>query len=78
MRRHFSRMHQKKGSERALGVDPFFRDGLCFFFFFFLLSFYFIILILYTTDFNPTINKDIIMIMIMIMIMIIIISYSHN
>ena len=40
------------------GLDPlFFRDNLSLYF---LLAFYFRILILYTTDFNPTINKDII------------------
>ena len=70
MRRYFSRMHQKKGSGRSLGADPFFRDGLCFFYF--LLAFYFIILILYTTDFNPTKNKDIIIIIIIIIIILII------
>ena len=40
MRRYFSRMHQKKGSGRSLGVDPFFRDGLCFFLFFTCILFY--------------------------------------
>ena len=40
MRRYFSLMHQKKGSGRALGVDPFFRDGLCFFLFFSCILFY--------------------------------------
>ena len=59
MRRYFSRMQKEKGSGRALGLDPFFKDGLCFSFFL-LLSCYFRILILYTTDFNPRINKDII------------------
>ena len=50
----------------------YFRDGLCFFyisfsffsfiFYLFLLAFYFRTLILYTTDFDPRINKDIIII----------------
>ena len=66
MRRYFSRMQKEKGSGRVLGVDPIFRDGLCFFIiiFHFLLAFYFriLILILYTIDFNPRINKDIIII----------------
>ena len=67
--RYFSRMHKEKGSGRALGLDPFFRDRLCFFvFFYFLLPFYLRILILYTTDFNPRINKDIIIIIITIII----------
>ena len=44
MPRYFSRMHKEKGSGRALGLDAFFRDGLCFFFiiliiFIFLLAF---------------------------------------
>ena len=68
-------MRKEKGSGRALGLDPFFRDGLCFFiiiiiiiiiiilfFYLFLLPFYFRILILYTTDFNQRINKDVIII----------------
>ena len=59
--RYFSRMHREKGSGRALGLYPFFRDGLCFFYLF-LLAFYFRILILYTTNFNSRINKDIIII----------------
>ena len=33
MRRYFSRMHKEKGSGRALGLDPFFKDGLYFLFF---------------------------------------------
>ena len=49
-------MHKEKGSGRALILVRFFRDG------FFLLAFYFRILILYTTNFNPRINKDIIII----------------
>ena len=49
-------MHKEKGSGRALGLDPFFRDSL-----YFLLAFYFRTLILYTTGFNPRINKDIIL-----------------
>ena len=63
MRRYFSRMHKEKGSGRVLGLDPFYRNGLCFFinFYLFLLAFYFRILILYTTDFNPKINKGIIL-----------------
>ena len=67
----------KKAISRALRLGPFFRDGLCFYSFccccfflggggvggyFFLLGFNFINLILYTTNFNPTINKDIIVI----------------
>ena len=68
-------MRKEKGSGRALGLDPFFRDGLCFFiiiiiiiiiiilfFYLFLLPFYFRILILYTTDFNQRINKYVIII----------------
>ena len=67
-------MRKEKGSGRALGLDPFFRDGLCFiiiiiiiiiiilFFYLFLLPFYFRILILYTTDLNQRINKDVIII----------------
>ena len=58
MRRYFSRMHKEKGSGRTLGLDPFFRDGLCLFYL--LLTFYFRILILHATDFNPRVNKDII------------------
>ena len=34
MSRYFSRMHKEKGSGRALVLDPFFRDGLCFFIFY--------------------------------------------
>ena len=60
MRRYSSRMHKEKGSGRALELAPFFRDG-----FFFFLIFRILILILYTTDFNPRINKDIIVIIIM-------------
>ena len=60
MRRYSSRMHKEKGSGRALELAPFFRDGFFFFFIFWIL-----ILILYTTDFNPRINKDIIVIIIM-------------
>ena len=66
MRSHFSRTHKEKGSGRALGLDSFFRDDLCFFiiyfivFYLFWLAFYFRILILYTIDFNVRINKDII------------------
>ena len=70
MRRYFSRMHKEKGSGRALEPDQFFRDRLCSFLFFiffifclFLLVFYFRILFLYITDFNPKINKDIIIIL---------------
>ena len=44
-------MHNEKVSGRALGA-----------LFYFLLAFYFRILILYTTDFNPRINTDIIII----------------
>ena len=78
MRRCFSRMHKEKVSWRARGLDPVFRDGLCLLvllllllsllllllllFYLFLLAFYFRILILYTTDFNPKMNKDIIII----------------
>ena len=69
MRRYFSRMHKRKGSGRALGLNPFFGDGL--YFFIFNLHCYFRILILYTTDFNPRINKDIIIINIIIIIIII-------
>ena len=71
MRRHFSRTHKKKGSGRAVGLDPFFRDGLCFLF---LLAFYFRILILYTTDFNPRMNKNIIIIIIIIIVIIILLG----
>ena len=53
-------MHKEKGSGRALGLDPFFRNGL--YFLIFTCIFIFRILILYTTDFNPRINKDIIII----------------
>ena len=65
-------MRKEKGSGRAL------MDGLCsimiviiiiiiiiiiiLFFYLFLLPFYFRILVLYTTDFNQSINKDIIII----------------
>ena len=67
--RYFSRMHKEKDSGRALGLDPFFRDRLCFFvFFYFLLPFYLRILILYTTDFNPRINKDITIIITIIIV----------
>ena len=71
MRRYFSWMYKEKGSGRALEPDQFFRDRLCFFlflffiffiFYLFLLVFYFRILFLYITDFNPKINKDIIII----------------
>ena len=68
-------MHKEKVSWRARGLDPVFRDGLCLLvllllllslllllFYLFLLAFYFRILILYTTDFNPKMNKDIIII----------------
>ena len=63
-------MHKEKGSGRAFGLDPFFKYGL---YFYFLLYFYFTILILYTNDFNPRINKDIIIIIIIIIIITIII-----
>ena len=61
-------MHKEKGSGRALGLDPFFRNSLYFLFFNFI--FVYKILILYTTDFNPRINKDIIIIVIIIIIII--------
>ena len=70
MRRYFSRMQKDNGSGRALGLDPFLETVYVFYF---LLAFYFTILILYTTDFNPRINKDIIIIIIIIIITIIII-----
>ena len=62
MRRYFSRMHKEKGSGRAVGLHLFFRDVS--FFYLFLLAFYFRILILYTTDFNPRINREIIIIIV--------------
>ena len=58
MSRYFSRMHKEKGSGRALGFDLSFQRW--FIFVYLLLARYFRILILYTTDFNPRINKDII------------------
>ena len=64
-------MHKEMGSGKALGLDSFFRTGL--YFLFFTCIFIFRILILYTTDFNPRINKDIIIIVIIIIIIIIII-----
>lgn len=48
-------MHEEKGSGTALGLDALFRDGLHFSF---LLALYFTILFLYTNDFNPRINKN--------------------
>ena len=54
-------MHKEMGSGKALGLDSFFRTGL--YFLFFTCIFIFRILILYTTDFNPRINKDIIIIL---------------
>ena len=59
MGRYFSRMHKKKGSGRAFGLDPFLETVYVFYF---LLAFYFRILIVYTTDFNLRINKHIIII----------------
>ena len=63
MRRYFIRIHKEKGSGRALGLDPFLDTVYVFFSFIFLylflLAFYFRTLILYTTNFNPRINKDI-------------------
>ena len=57
MRSYFSRMHKEKGSGRALELDLVsFREDL---WFYILLAFYFRILVLYTTDFNPRINKDV-------------------
>ena len=53
MRIYFNRMHKENSRGRALGLDPFFSDGLCYF----LLPFYFRTLILYSTDFNSRINK---------------------
>ena len=35
MCRHFSRMHKDKDSGRALGLDPFFRNGFMLFLLFF-------------------------------------------
>ena len=29
-KKYFSRMQKEESSGRALGLDPFFRDGLCF------------------------------------------------
>ena len=51
-------MHKEKGSGTALGLYAFFRNGL--YFLFFTCVVIFRILILYTADFNPGINKDII------------------
>ena len=68
MRRYFSRMHKEKGSGRALELDPFFKDGL---YFYFLFAFYFRISFLYTTDFNPRINRDTIIIIIIVIIIIV-------
>ena len=51
-------MHKEKGSGTALGLYPFFRNGLYFLFFTCIVIFR--ILILYTADFNPGINKDVI------------------
>ena len=65
MRRYFSRMHEEKGSGRALGLDPIFRDGLCFFYYYHLLAFTGILfskLNFVYFYFNSRINKDIIII----------------
>ena len=45
MRRYFSRMYKEKGSGRAVGLDAFFRDGLCFFLLFLLFLFFYLLLI---------------------------------
>ena len=57
-------MHKEKDSGRALGLDLSETVYVFFFFYLFILPFYFRVLILYTTDFNPRINKDIIFIII--------------
>ena len=50
-------MHKEKkrrGVGRALGLDPFFKDG---FYFLIFTCIFILILILYTNDFNPSENK---------------------